>query len=360
MTEISPLFLDALTYAAKYDRWLAKLMLAEGIFTSGALAVTQNAAPGMSVFVAAGNALVQNDSAEAGSYLIYNDATVTKAIAAADPANPRIDRVIAQIYDATDISGALNKWAIEVLTGVAAGSPAAPALPSNAMSLATVAVAAGATQIVNANITDTRAAISFQTGIYTFGAFPVTPSSAPTTNYQAANKKYVDDAKTTLKANEIIIMAGGFIINGSSATLVDTAGTAAKAYCQHISALKTHWFDAPKFLVPADYDGGPIDITVAWRSAATGKKHSLGIRVASVATTEPHNPDLAAAYQLYNEHASGDTIGDVEIHTVTVTQANHLMVAGEIWHCKFVVEDDAGADADATLFDWIRIKWNKT
>lgn len=30
-------------------------------------------------------------------------------------------------------------------------------------------------------------------GIATFGAFPITPSSAPTTNYQVANKKYVDD-----------------------------------------------------------------------------------------------------------------------------------------------------------------------
>jgi len=35
------------------------------------------------------------------------------------------------------------------------------------------------------------------------------------------------------------------------------------------------------------------------------------------------------------------------------------LVKDNIWHCKFVVEDDAGADADATLFDWISIKWNK-
>ena len=30
-------------------------------------------------------------------------------------------------------------------------------------------------------------------GIKTFSSFPITPSSAPTTNYQVANKKYVDD-----------------------------------------------------------------------------------------------------------------------------------------------------------------------
>ena len=32
-------------------------------------------------------------------------------------------------------------------------------------------------------------------GIKTFGSFSITPSSAPTTNYQVANKKYVDDNK---------------------------------------------------------------------------------------------------------------------------------------------------------------------
>lgn len=169
----------------------------------------------------------------------------------------------------------------------------------------------------------------------------------------------VATAKTALKKNGMICFAPGFIINGSSATLVDTAGTADKCYASHLSCLKTHWFDFPKIPVPSDYDGGSIDITVCFRSAATGKKHSLGIRVASVATTEPHNPDLAAAFQLYNETVSGDTIGDVTILKTTVTQANHLMVAGEIWHCKFVVEDDAGCDADAILFDWIRIEWNK-
>jgi len=160
-------------------------------------------------------------------------------------------------------------------------------------------------------------------------------------------------------ANEIIVMAAGFNINGSSATLVDTAGTATKCYAQHLSVIKTNWFDCPKFLVPADYDGGSIVITVCWRCAAASKKHSLGISVASVPSGSPHNPDLAVAFQLYNEVVSDATINDVTILSTTVTQANHLMVAGQIWHCKFVVEDDAGADADATLFDWVRIKWNK-
>ena len=34
-------------------------------------------------------------------------------------------------------------------------------------------------------------------GVKTFSSFPVTPSTVPTTNYQAANKKYIDDKVKT-------------------------------------------------------------------------------------------------------------------------------------------------------------------
>jgi len=168
-----------------------------------------------------------------------------------------------------------------------------------------------------------------------------------------------DGTVPSLKKNGMICFASGFNINGSTATLGETPGTAAKCYAAWISAVKNSWFDFPKIPVPPDYDGGSIDITVCFRSAASAKKHSLGIRCASVATTETHNPDLAAAYQLYNEAVSDATAGDVTILKTTVAQANHLMVANEIWNCKLVVEDDAGCDADATLFDWILIEWNK-
>jgi len=194
MAELDPIFLDSLTYPAKDLRKILKDIFTEGILTSGALAVSQHSTPAMSVDVALGRALIESDEGNYGTYLVENDALVTKTIAASDPSNPRIDRVIAQIYDATDISGdTTNVWAIEVLTGTPAASPAAPALPDNALDLALVAVAAGVTSIVNANITNQRTIVGFQTSIYKFGAFPETPSSAPTTNYQVANKKYIDD-----------------------------------------------------------------------------------------------------------------------------------------------------------------------
>ena len=44
-------------------------------------------------------------------------------------------------------------------------------------------------------------------GVKTFGSFPVTPSSAPTTDYQVANKKYVDDNIISTKEVNVSLTA---------------------------------------------------------------------------------------------------------------------------------------------------------
>lgn len=61
-------------------------------------------------------------------------------------------------------------------------------------------------------------------GIKTFSSFPITPSSAPTTDYQAANKKYVDvhktfseytteddDSETLAKDHDYLATSDGFV-----------------------------------------------------------------------------------------------------------------------------------------------------
>lgn len=163
MTEIKPQFLDALTYAGKFDRQHWRDILTEGVVETDDLKVQAKATPNMSVDVLIGKAYVQGDQATTqGHYRIYNDATVNKSIAASDPTNPRKDRVIAQVKDSTDIGGALDEWELQVLTGTPAGSPVAPALPDDALDLALVAVGAGVTTITNANITDQRSQIDLQ------------------------------------------------------------------------------------------------------------------------------------------------------------------------------------------------------
>jgi len=152
-----PSWLQAGSYPAQYDRLTAQALWATtGIIGSSSLAVTQNSPAGMSVRVASGwAAIIGTTTTNMGVYTIFNDAQDTLTITTADPTNPRIDLVCATVRDAF-YSGANNDVIFQVIAGTPAGSPVAPALPANSISLATVAVGAAVTQINTANITDTR------------------------------------------------------------------------------------------------------------------------------------------------------------------------------------------------------------
>jgi hypothetical protein len=129
-----------------------------GVVSAGDLAVTQNGTPNMSVNVAAGRAFIrgtETGSLNQGAYSFFNDGTVNLAVAAADPTNPRRDLVIAQVRD-SNYSGGVNDARLTVVTGTPAASPSDPTPPANALVLARIAVAAGATSVVTANITDLR------------------------------------------------------------------------------------------------------------------------------------------------------------------------------------------------------------
>jgi len=152
-----PSWLQNGSHPAENDRLTMQAYWAvTGVRRTGDLAVTQNSPTGMSVLVATGWAVViGTTTSNMGAYTVYNDASAVATITAADPTNPRIDRVCLTVNDSA-YSGAVNNVAINVVAGTPAGSPTAPATPANSISLATVAVAAGATTIVTANITDTR------------------------------------------------------------------------------------------------------------------------------------------------------------------------------------------------------------
>lgn len=156
-----PSWLQNGSHPAENDRLSMQGIIAtSGIFTSGSLAITQAASPAMSVLAASGWAAVVGDyTTNMGVYQIYNDASTTLAVTTANPSNPRIDRVVVTVNDAF-YSGVSNNVTFQVIAGTPAGSPVAPATPVMSISLATIAVAAGATSILNANITDTRTLIT--------------------------------------------------------------------------------------------------------------------------------------------------------------------------------------------------------
>jgi lysophospholipase L1-like esterase len=94
----------------------------------------------------------------------------------------------------TDSVAVVDKLMIGSAAGVEFGSSGGGVItmlaPSDAESDFTLRIPDPAT---NATMVVTEGAQTVN-GVKTFGSFPVTPSSAPTTDYQAANKKYVDDA----------------------------------------------------------------------------------------------------------------------------------------------------------------------
>lgn len=142
------------------------------------LQVTQDTTADMNVLVGTGTAFVPAAITTNAGWACHNNGTVSRALQAASAANPRIDVVIAHVYDATDDVGPGNNWALEVVTGTPAVTPQVPALPTNALELAQVAVAKNATAITNANITDVRP----QT-VALGGVLPCTSASMPATPY---------------------------------------------------------------------------------------------------------------------------------------------------------------------------------
>jgi hypothetical protein len=152
-----PSWLQNGSHPAENDRLTTQaLWNTTGVIGTSSMQVTANSPAGMTVLVATGwAAIVGTSTTNMGTYVAYNDASTTLTITAANPTNPRIDRVVATIEDAY-YSGSTNTVVYSVVAGTPAGSPSAPATPANSISLATVAVAAGATSITSANITDTR------------------------------------------------------------------------------------------------------------------------------------------------------------------------------------------------------------
>lgn len=149
MTENSRFFDSASYTEAQFNQVLARIMEKNGYVAGlgSELAVIQHNPAGMSVDVGTGEAWINGAWYE-------NTVALQKTIAAADPTNPRIDRVVLRL------SWSANSIILAILQGTPAGSPTAPALTQNSstweLSLAQVLVGAGVTSILTANITDER------------------------------------------------------------------------------------------------------------------------------------------------------------------------------------------------------------
>jgi len=161
------------------------------------LKVVQRAAgANMSVDVGGGQAYIDGtEGATQAMYSVTSTSTVVNlAVAASSPTLPRIDIVVAKVQDQF-YSGGTNAWSLAVVTGTPAASPVAPAAPANSLILANIAVAANATTVVNANITDKRPLA--HGSMYT-GPFVCTSATRPANPWQGMEIYETDTGLTWL------------------------------------------------------------------------------------------------------------------------------------------------------------------
>lgn len=135
--------------------------ISPGVITTNDLVVAPTGTPSMAVTVSgATQGSVGGNAWLPGGYRVYNDAQATLTIAAADATNPRIDLVVAAI----DTTATPYTPSLRIIAGTPAASPVAPSVPVGliVLTLAQIAVAANATSIVAANITDKRVIAGLQ------------------------------------------------------------------------------------------------------------------------------------------------------------------------------------------------------
>lgn len=159
-------------------------VFSEGVVGTNDLKVQQySGGARMSVEVAAGSAYVDFDTPDKGKYRVYNSALNDSGtpgapnndweatFLTADATNPRVDRVVLLVYDGNYDGTGKYKGVFKVITGTpTAGATlvnlnGAAAVPSNAILLANVLVAAAATTIPTANIDTTLATVRPQSRV---------------------------------------------------------------------------------------------------------------------------------------------------------------------------------------------------
>ena len=181
------------------------------------LQVTQNSPAAMNVLVLPGQFKI--DTGTNYSYTGWSTSNVTIAISTADPANPRISTVVAYVDKnaSTSASPPNNPGIVKLMSvdGTPAASPSAPnstviqtAVGSGNpyIALADVRVAAAASTVVTANITDRRTLIQVLAGLVKNTS--IQDSSVTTTKIADSNvttAKIADSNITTAKigANQV-------------------------------------------------------------------------------------------------------------------------------------------------------------
>lgn len=176
------------TYSGKDMRQLVEAMFAgqTGVAMAGDLLVEQQSVAASTVKVAAGHVIVDATGAGLyGNYHVWNDASINSPAFAPTSTNGRKDRLILRVTGGVP--------ALEIVQGVASGSPAEPAITGdNYEELALITLPGSTANITTAMITDRR-----KRAAATAGKIVCTSTTRPSAPFEGM-EIYETDTKNTL------------------------------------------------------------------------------------------------------------------------------------------------------------------
>lgn|GEM_PF-3202799 len=284
--------------------------VAGGVFPGGG-AMAVSAGSGMQVQVAAGYCCVPNSSSSLqGGYVFGTMTQVTLSVASADPAYPRIDLVIARVYDLGTSSSYCD---VEILAGVPASSPSAPATPANSLALAQVTVAAGTSSVVAANISDERAYVVAPGGVLPIPAAAAAPA-VPATQimYDIATNQLVQG---TGSAGSVSIVGGQPWAPALSTVTANVTDSSAQGQLTTIASVTVTTDGSTDIEIYAKWAGWevgtfPLAVTVFLQiDGTTADQTDLYI-------LNTANPMSGGSVRYYTSSAQGNT-PSAATHTIT-------------------------------------------
>lgn len=182
-------------------------LISDGVFATPATAMQVTASSGMTVQVGAGWGFIK-------CRYVCNTAGYFLTLDAADVLLPRIDRIVMRL----DMTNRLIEIAIK--KGTAASSPTAPALTRNddvwELSLAQIAVAANATAISQADITDERN--DSDVCGYVAGLIDQIDSTNLFAQFTAAFNDWFDEIKTEVQTTTLLVPYTSYRVLPSATT----------------------------------------------------------------------------------------------------------------------------------------------
>lgn len=196
-----------------------------GVITGLAAAMKVLPGSGMQVLVNAGYCAVPHPTTGHGVYLFGTMVQTALSVATSDPANPRIDIVIARVYDVGTSSSYCD---VEVVTGTPAGTPAAPATPAASLLLAQVLVPASSSSVTGGNITDSRTWTAPPGGVIPVASAAAAPAFPKTQLvWNQATSQLCQGTGTAGTLQVVSFLQGGSMsmVNTSSGTQGITPGT---------------------------------------------------------------------------------------------------------------------------------------